>query len=349
MSENRPGGLGDRRTPKGGGFSAYRRHYETPRRSRGVSTDFRIFKDRFKEPNSKSQPPTWIRLVKGAYGPTRDSWLHQWGEHFFRNIGKRGGAVRCSMESEGRCRGCELEQKPARRMSTVNVVHLSKYHKVPVRDNNGEHRKSKGGDLLYNDIPCEGQGCNMCAKPDPEDSTFFGKLCHWSFGFLWYKALETYNNNLWHTCQCGGEIQALGFICPLCETELMEVTPDMTLEKINLYSTTSLVCPHCGEYIYPEKYPQCTDCDDPRPLSIYDVDLKVTKSGEGKATVVNILEHRKSKCPPELLEQELFDLEDIFAPTPYEEQVQILGGPTDPPDENDDNSNEGRYTPWDDD
>lgn len=118
-------------------------------------------------------------------------------------------------------------------------------------------------------------------------------------------SLAKYGLKLAGSCAFGGDIFPTQVVCPHCGATLIEVaTSGMTDEQVSACTRTQRYCTACGRSSYPSTRAECsclnrrgeeiTACKDsngnhlgPRPVSIFDVDLCLSKSGTPPALVVD--------------------------------------------------------------
>jgi len=223
------------------------------------------------------------------------------------------------------CVGCSLELR--RNPNYVfTIIHLSDYHKTPLRDRKNPNKivKRKDGTTVMIDMPCEGRNCPMCASGDEK---FFGKRLHLKLGREHLSQLSKRVEDLNAICQCGGAIEHSKFICPKCDQVLIDLDDEETLFTDNdiwNIRDNGYNCDTCGHMVDVLPLPECEKCEDPRPVTLFDVDVSIRKmesAGRGRRTSLDI----KFDDPAPLTDnyegpKDPLPLAEIFAPLPISEQ-----------------------------
>lgn len=230
------------------------------------------------------------------------------------------------------CVGCSIDKDSGndtrRPYFVFTILHLAWYHKTPLmeKDNPNKIRRKKDGKPVMVDRLCEGRNCPMCASGDEK---FFGKRLHWKVGTGHFDQLKAKAEELNATCRCGEEIRHIKFECPICESTLVDLDQDTTLTDKDVWHIreNGYHCETCGHMVDVLAVPECTGCESPDPVNIFDVNMDVRSiSGKGNYTALDV--KFSDPCPiPEDYEgpQEPLDLKEIFAPLPITEQRKEYG------------------------
>lgn len=161
-----------------------------------------------------------------------------------------------------------------------------------------------------------------------------GMVFPWPLNFTQFGTLSGYADIVQRHCKsCGGQncIHTSGYTCPTCNAPTFRqqdssVPPDRIKEIVS----RPMPCWNCKNSNYPRATLSCMNCQYPAPSTLYDVDMQVQK--------VKVRENNNIIIPwmsgPRPVDQAyanalkyIPDLPKKFAPTPYEEQLQIYGEP----------------------
>lgn len=306
--------------------------------------------------NRRWAPPqnitTSIRLLPGAYlnFEGEESEYFPYVDHFCARSNR--GFI-CSKQYQivdgdlttvgGKCLGCRERENGAEDISwsmkhAFNVLHLAWYHVVPVFDNNGRPLKySKGkrqGEQIMNEIACEGRRCQYCKEGLEK---FFGRHVHWSPGSGHLNELAGAITEIEKGCaNCdGGRLETVSYECEKCGHPIIDMNDtELDLKAINSFVARKRGCPKCGHTAVPMKQVECSACQDPMPMSVFDCDLEIKRQGEGTNSAVQVprwhlvdINHYANHDPKiEDLERKLkpFDFKRVFAPDPFDIQAKIL-------------------------
>lgn len=216
-----------------------------------------------------------------------------------------------------------------RLLHAFNVIHLDWYHLVPVFDDNGKAVLYKGGDRkgeqVMEKVLCEGRRCEMCRDGVEK---VFGKKGHWSVGSGHLGDLAGYITEIEKNCSyCGeGMLEVISWECSECGHPVI----DMNETRLSDNEIAEIVldiqeCQKCGNKDYLLRQLECDKCQDPTPLSIFDVDIDVKRQGEGtnstiqipRFTACDISDELKDLCKP-------YDFKQVFAPDPLDIQARLL-------------------------
>ena len=173
-----------------------------------------------------------------------------------------------------------------RKVHLFNLILLGDFHEVKVKKES-KSKKAKDGKIEVTEYrECRGKRCKYCKKGVEKT---FGRRMYWPLGPMHVEQLVNIETAvLGRQCKCGGKISPRAFICPECEDAVRDLDDDPIEEKGELKKlrTEEHQCPHCDYYGMLIEYPECDDCDDPRPLTLWDVEMEIYKSGEKTQSVI---------------------------------------------------------------
>lgn len=90
-------------------------------------------------------------------------------------------------------------------------------------------------------------------------------------------------------CRCGGNLTPVAFKCEACEEEIMDVEEaNMTPAEVKAFAEQRQRCDHCGHVGHPLQEPICDSCDEPTPLTAFDVVAWVRRKGEGTNSRIDV-------------------------------------------------------------
>jgi hypothetical protein len=221
------------------------------------------------------------------------------------------------------CVGCSLDIRPSPNR-VFTIIHLAHYHKTPWVKNNKIQRK-KDGETVMIDKECEGKNCKMCAS---NDEKFFGKRLHMKLGLQHFGQLISKVEDLSQDCKCGGKLLQTQFECPQCENVLIDMDdPKCELSEKEVYDAreNGYYCPHCRYMVDLIPIAACDSCEDPQPVTVFDLDVELRKmdsgTGRDKRTVLDV---KFGKAGPIDKQYEgptdPLPLQDIFAPKSIPDQ-----------------------------
>lgn len=215
-----------------------------------------------------------------------------------------------------------------RLLHAFNLLHLDWYHLVPVLDKNGKPRLYEKGDRtgeqILEKVPCEGRRCKMC-RDDVEK--VFGKKCHWSIGSGHLGDLGGHITEIEKNCAfCGdGMIEVVAWECSECASVIIDMNrTDLSDEEIAEVVNNPYEC-KCGNKDLLLRQMECDKCQDPTPLSIFDVDMDIKRQGEGTNSTIQIPRFTKTDISEELEDMaKPYNFKQIFAPDPLDIQAKLL-------------------------
>jgi hypothetical protein len=226
-----------------------------------------------------------------------------------------------------------------------NLFRLSYFHKVEYAEEIG-----RGGDVITKTrqelctdkreiVDPESTRCGQCAQGNTNRR--YGQRCYLPAGMGFYNSIMDIAHQVSLVCKhCGGELQTVKFVCPLCwrnSTETILLDPrrpgNLTAEEIVRFWKTKTICRECGEAIRPKEIVRCLECSE-KPImgrDIWHTPLRIKKIGSEKSTA---LAHEGDLLKPieypEDIQNEVFnkpfDFPKMFSVT-ADEQAEALGIP----------------------
>lgn len=294
---------------------------------------------RFKPPKGKT---TKFRFVPGQYTDFEGllSEYYNYVEHFAK---RSNMSFVCSKEHKyingdlvavgGECLGCDeidngAEDVSKRLLHALNGIHLVYFHEVPVTDKQGRpklyERGKRKGEQIMDSVECEGRGCQYCR--DGLDKTF-GKRVHFSIGKGHMDILGGIVVEIEKDCaRCGGKLEEVAFECAKCAEVLIDLAhTSLKEDEIARKTALPMECGECGTKDTPILQRECSDCDDPVPLSIFDCDIEIKREGERTATTIQIPRWTQTELSEDLEKlARPWEFSKLFAPATLEEQAKIL-------------------------
>lgn len=194
-----------------------------------------------------------------------------------------------------------------RKIHIFNAILLAWFHKVP-----GDRPiKGKSGEFWPEYKKCAGPRCVHC-KAGLEKT--YGRRVYIPLGPVFATNLADYQMvTLNSMCQCGGDLQPVGFSCsnPNCGYPIKDLEEEgCTDDELKSLREDLHRCPKCHEYVELEESSVCTreDCAGPKPISMWDVAMKIYRSGEQTSTTLVISGVRK------ITERERTLIKDLMVP-----------------------------------
>ncbi len=213
-------------------------------------------------------------------------------------------SARCNIDAgQEDCLACKRKAEGDRRITekptfSFNALHLALHEKVPlVRE--GKVVKYEEGDKRGQPILT----WELVEKPrrrqeildDADRLVEKGEVALFRKKYIEVGAghrdeLSAIDERASHFCKCGGELKPVRFICEQCEEILADVhDDDMAPKEVLSFASSREKCKSCGHIGLPSPENVCNTCDDPAPLSAFDVVASVRKEGEGAGTHIVIM------------------------------------------------------------
>ena len=215
---------------------------------------------------------TQSQIIEMPYHPF---WQHYWPET--RNENKkmfvvcgRGGNDFAPFEQ---CPACLVQgHDGTMKKYAYNFLGLHYYHKVTTANPKNPTKP------YTNWRQCEktvtNQNCQYCNVPGYDVSLgFYG---HLELNRNDQDILEQLNDSLAGRCACGGTIVINRASCPRCHAVIADVdTSGMSDTEFQRLLLHGGVCPSCGAIErYLQRSRRCTKCANPRPLTVFDVNIE---------------------------------------------------------------------------
>lgn len=304
--------------------------------SRGRSLSIR-WGGRWKPPQNVT---TELRLLPGSYVTFEDFALpyYSYVEHFIAGPDK---SLICSKQYKyvdgeittvaGKCLACEVREKEDvkniswRIMHAWNGIHLAWYHLMPVLDENDRPRMYKQGrnqgKPIMEKVLCEGRRCKMCGEKIEKT---FGKKIYWGMGNAHLEQLGGIDKDIGHDCTCGGRLTEIAYECGECAAQLLDIA-DVSPKEAELFGGAPKKCPKCEKEDFPLRLNECNKCQDPTPVSIYDCNIEVKRTGEKTQSAIQVPRWERVELTDELKEMaKPWPFRKIFEADPFSIQAKVL-------------------------
>jgi hypothetical protein len=174
-----------------------------------------------------------------------------------------------------------------------------------------------------------------------------GHRLHWPMGTSHYGVLWEYDADIGKSCStCHGRdvITSTGWICanPKCGELLIDCeTTTLPPEEVKKQTTSAATrCPRCSYQGFLREEIHCSNCSavgvEPRRATLFDVDMRVRRKAAadgGNQTTLLVSGWSEPKpIDPQFAEiSKPLALDKIYAPTPWEVQLEKFGAPTGQP------------------
>jgi hypothetical protein len=231
-----------------------------------------------------------------------------------------------------------------RLLHVFNLVSLGYYHLID------SDREDSEGKPYKEWAECAGKRCKHC---NDESERVYGRRMYWPLGKRHIGQLLSYaEKELAANCKCGGELSIVGFQCSECNEILLDLEEDPVDKKeLAQLRNRPMKCPNCKEKEIPDAVTECDSCREPQPLTLWDVRLKVLRTGTGTDTSLMVTGFKIiSDKLRRNIEKRMrpFDFESsIYRLPSTEQQAKRLDIPN--PFDDDDNDDERGGVKWDDD
>lgn len=288
--------------------------------------------------------PTKFRLVEstGTDLQGNPAIFHQYVDHYVKRserglicskkwVTDEGGYIK---DIGGKCLACSEVDHGATDINTRVVhalegFHMAYYHLIQAKDRNtgkplfSEYNGEKKP--IMNKEECTGRGCEYCKKGVEK---VLGRRVIWQAGVFAMDALKSFLSDISRKCRnCGGDLRVVAFGCPSCGEVLVTVDDSsMSDKELVIYNQTVHECPACKTVDLPDRYFECSDCNNGAPMEMYDVEFEVKRIGSGLKTQV-VFSNPVVKPLPAHLEKELerkWDLSKVFQPDDFDYQAKVL-------------------------
>lgn len=210
------------------------------------------------------------------------------------------------------CVACHYKEAGDARITSsekwvFNLLWLTNFHEVE------EPSKRDASKTVKYKEACPGRGCERCAHGEPKT---FGDRRWFSVGRNHFTNIATANKQIGQSCRCGGELTRVSFECLNCAEMLLDIANSKkTVEQEEQYAGQMVTCRKCRQTSIPAEVLECSKCQDPVRLQIFDTDIEIQKSGEGTGTILTFPKWTQKATPiPEALKAmaEPWDFDVIF-------------------------------------
>jgi hypothetical protein len=175
-----------------------------------------------------------------------------------------------------------------RKIHLFNLILLGDFHEIKVQKDSKSARAKNGKIEVIEYRTCRGKRCKWCKKGIEKSS---GRRMYWALGPMHVEQLVNIEVAvLGRKCKCGGKIKPRAFICPECEDAVRDLDDDPIEEKGELKELREgeHQCPHCDYSGLLIEFPRCDKCQNPRPLSLWDVEMEIYMSGEKTQSTIQV-------------------------------------------------------------
>jgi ribosomal protein S27AE len=235
------------------------------------------------------------------------------------------------------CIGCHLSLDEGKRYVSTSakflatVLVLETYHLSPNDYNGNPLGVDDEGKQKYSKVLCEGDKCEYCKKGYKKT---WGRKVRWEIPMTYLQTLREFvRTKRKHCANCGsrpdpdtgeGGLATIGLTCPNCEYQL-EVQDPTVAEEI---ARSKARCPQCGSMVKYTELLLCSNCDEPRRPSIFDMDLWLMRTGQKPQYKLIISDYKigpiSKKALDEIHEAEKpLPLADIAEPMPLTAQCTL--------------------------
>lgn len=208
----------------------------------------------------------------------------------------------------------DTDREP-QRCFAFNVLGLAYYHEI-------EKMSDKQKAYIVNE-PCArtktNPNCPYCAS---KYKFHKGQLGHISFNSTDFEEIKKIHRKMRGHCSCGGDIVVFQASCPRCHNVLKNIeTSKMSDSEFQDYLKSKQMCPECRVAVQPVEGRRCTKCDKPRPLSMFDCNLRMRRVEVPGKTYTKLEIEITRICSIDQIGEgypkiEQFDLQAIYAPLP---------------------------------
>lgn len=218
-------------------------------------------------------------------------------------------------------------------MHAYTLLHLEWYHEAPVYDDRGKPKKyergAKQGQVIMERVLCDGKKCEYCRD---NVKKVFGKRMHWSMGaghLITLAGIIKEINKDCVNCDGDGTIENISYDCSKCgkiaiDLDKYDLREKEDREEVDHIVSTPYAC-KCGNTDYLVGQQECSGCQDPTPLSIFDSDIEISSVGEDTQSTILVPRWTHTELSKELQEMaKPFDFPQIFAGDPLDQQAKML-------------------------
>jgi hypothetical protein len=258
------------------------------------------------------------------------------GSYYTARCGVQAGEV-AGLDDED-CLLCFREAQGDQRVQgrylfSFNVIHFGLYRrekkigkdgKVVFFEKDSEHHKRGDPVLVWNEVKKPRDRKEVMADLDDlldlgeeseEDGVVLARKKYIEVGRTHRDQLTEIDEKASQMCRCGGMLEPIAFNCEHCDQEILDVEEaNLAPEEVKKFAEERQRCDHCGEVGLPIPVPVCDTCDDPQPLSFFEVVAYIRKAGEGTSTRVEI---------EKVVRLDEFELPDGSSPIEWDEDEDV--------------------------
>lgn len=115
----------------------------------------------------------------------------------------------------------------------------------------------------------------------------FGRKMFLDLGKNHTQNLFTIMKDISEKCHCGGTIFPKAWSCTSCGAEVASFeTTNLSKKDYLALGSKEVKCGSCGTPWFPAAVHQCTNCDEPAPVELFDVVLNLVKTGANTASMI---------------------------------------------------------------
>lgn len=207
------------------------------------------------------------------------------GEDYFRTFacsseGGKNDCVGCHLQYSLRDKGVVL-----RDVFHFSVVILEWFYRVPALGADKKPLLNKNGEVVYNlEQPLNNkQKIEWSSKFDK----VFGKRAYLEMGKGHLSHILDIADQVGSTCHCGGNLQIATYCCGVCESTILDMdTTELDPKEVQALVSSAVRCGECGYTDLPTPKVVCDSCDTPSPVSLTEVALTLSKTGEGTSSAI---------------------------------------------------------------
>lgn len=271
------------------------------------------FRDRLDLPKEEATP---ILLMRAEYEDTRPDQIRSNGGtppiksyfphivHSLKLAASGPGSYRELPCAGNDCVCCYAKDGGDARVTTrtkfaMNVLHLSLYRKEQLKDKNGQAlRYDRDGEHHRAGDPVMGW-TEVVGRKDKKqiENNIDAELRSGNVTMYRRKYVDVGSGHLENLmliaemaakrCFCGGNLAPTAFHCEKCDECLCDVeNSNLTPKQVNEFAMSRQRCGACGHNGLSKIITICDSCDEPSPMSVFDVVAYVRKHGEGTNSTV---------------------------------------------------------------
>lgn len=269
--------------------------------------------------------------------PDPTAHYHTQRAHSVKPSQKEFYSSRCNLDAgDEDCLLCYLAEKGDRRVSSrylysFNCIEFGLFQRVPKRDKKGkivlaerDTKSYKRGEPILvweavtkprdvKEVMADLDDLLKLGEENEEEGVVLARKRYIEVGKGHRENIVEIDNEASKMCRCGGNLSPVEFGCEACDHEIAHVIEDnLGPEEAASFAESRQRCPACGHVGLPIVRTECDSCDDPRPLSAFDVVAYLKKKGTGPSTRIEI-----EKVVP----LDAFDLLDGSSPIEWDEDT----------------------------